>query len=360
MRILVVAGASGGHIFPALSFLEELKDKDKDARLLLVLPRKNAAGRIEDYGYDVRYISISAVKPQISLRNLGAIWGLFKGALESIFLLRGFSPDLVVGFGSVVSVPLVLFARIFGIKTLIHEQNLLPGRANKFLARFADKIAVSFEKTSCYFAGYNKKTVVTGNPIRRELESCPRIEALRHFGFTDNKFTILVMGGSQGSHNINTAFLRTVSEITDSLRLQIIHLSGPADYDLLKDGYKKISLGIRLFPFLKEMPYAYAASDLAISRCGATTIAEMIFFKLPAILIPYPFAYRHQLDNANVLVEKGCAVLIKDGVLDTGVLKSTLEGIINDPARLKAMRSGYNGFFRSNAASLLAQEALSL
>ncbi len=360
MRVLVVTGSSGGHIFPALSFLEALKAKDSDAELLLVLPRKNITGAAGNYGYNVRYISISTIKKEVSFRNLCAMLGLFKGCLESIFILRKFSPELVVGFGSLASVPMDIFPRLFRVKTLIHEQNVLPGRSNKLLARFTDKIAVSFDKTLDYLKDFNKKAVITGNPIRRDLKACGKTEALRHFGFTDNKFTVLVMGGSQGSRNINSAFLQAVLAMPDKQRLQIIHLSGSSDYDFLKNAYENTGVEVKIFSFLKEMHYAYSASDIAVSRSGAATITELMFFKLPAILIPYPFAYRHQLDNASVLVDKGCAVLVDDKKLCADILKLAMEGIMRDPERLKAIRSGYDGLFFPDAASLLAQEAMSL
>ena len=168
MRILVITGASGGHIFPALGFLDILRDKYKDISTLLVLPRiNNIINQMQKFDYQVKYISVSSIKLNLDFKNFMAIFRFFKGTLESIVILLSFKPDIIVGFGSLVSVPMVMLAWLLRIKTLIHEQNVIPGRANRFLARFNDKIAVSFAETEGYLKKYKRKVVLTGNPIRR-------------------------------------------------------------------------------------------------------------------------------------------------------------------------------------------------
>jgi UDP-N-acetylglucosamine--N-acetylmuramyl-(pentapeptide) pyrophosphoryl-undecaprenol N-acetylglucosamine transferase len=169
------------------------------------------------------------------------------------------------------------------------------------------------------------------------------------------------MGGSQGSHRINTAFLKAASQITNKSELQVIHLSGLKDYEWLKQGYKDFNVNIRLFSFLDVMQYAYSACDLALSRAGATTMSEIIFFRLPAIIIPYPFAYKHQLDNARILKKRGSAIIIQDKALDDiGALKQTLEEFMNNTDRIKMMRSRYDNFPVAEASNLLVDEVLHL
>lgn len=354
VRVLVVTGASGGHIFPALSFLDALKDKAKKIETLLVIPSSSIKSQILLEGYKVRYLSISPIKLRLSLSDLIAIFRFLKGSLESLILLIEFRPDIVVGFGSLDSVPLLLFAWLFRIKTLIHEQNVIPGKANRLLAKFVDRIAISFFETKDYFKkSIQQRLTLTGNPIRKQLKRIDKEQALSFFGFEADKFTILVMGGSLGSSRINTCFLKAISKITDKSRFQVIHLTGIKDYDLSNKSYKDLNLEVKLFTFLKDMQYAYSASDLVICRAGATTIAELINFSSPAIIIPYPFAYKHQLSNAKVLEEKGSAIIISDNELNPDSLRQTIQSLVDNPAQLEAMHLAYNGLLESSRESLV-------
>ena len=360
MKVLAITGSSGGHIFPALGFLDTLNNKHKDIDILLVLPKRNITNPAGNFKYKLNYISISSIKLSLDFKNFTAILRFFKGSLESIVILLTFRPDVVVGFGSLVCIPMILFAWLLGMKTLIHEQNVIPGRANRFLAKFTDRIAISFAQTRDYLKDYKRKVVLTGNPIRKELKRIDKNKALDFFGFNSDKFTILVMGGSQGSHRINFGFLRAVSAIPDKSRFQVIHLAGIGDYALLKNSYKGLNINSRLFNFLESMQYAYSACDLVVSRAGATTIAEIIFFGLAAIIIPYPFAYRHQIANAKVLQTIGSGIIIQDNELDSDILSKNIENLINNPERIKAMRSYYDNVSGLNANDLLADAVLSL
>ncbi len=356
MRILVVTGASGGHIFPAQSFLDALKERHKDTDTLLILPKFFLGSSTIPHGYNIRYISISAIKLSFTLGFFFAILRFLKGSLESLLLVLAFRPDTVVGFGSIVSVPLVLLAWLFRIKTIIHEQNVIPGQANMFLAKFSDKIAISFQESRNYFKGPSRKIVFTGNPIRKQLSRIDKNKAREFLGLNAERFTILVTGGSAGSQRINRGFLNAVSRIKDKHNLQIIHLAGSGDYNFLEDTYKDSGMDIRLFSFLNQVEYAYSAADLVVSRAGATTIAEIISFGLAAIIIPYPFAREHQASNAKVLADKGAAIVIKDNELDSDILRQVIEGLINNPGKIEKMRSGYNNIIVPNANDLLVGE----
>jgi UDP-N-acetylglucosamine--N-acetylmuramyl-(pentapeptide) pyrophosphoryl-undecaprenol N-acetylglucosamine transferase len=357
MRVLVVAGSSGGHIFPALGFLDSLKEKDKSIESLLVLPRKSLENGIEISGYKIRYISLSPIRLSLDLQNILSIVKFFQGSVESLFILLEFKPDLVIGFGSLATVPIVLCAYFLRIKTLIHEQNVIPGRANRFLAKFCNRIAVSFEETKEYLKDYKNHTVLTAHPIRRDLIRIDKSKALDFFGLKEDKFTLLVMGGSLASHKINIVFLKALSEKAFKSRLQLIHLCGRKDFDLLNSSYKDLGVNFRLLDFLKEMQYAYSASDLAICRAGATTISELIFFKVPAVIIPYPYAGGHQTANAKILEKKGCAVILEDKNLDSDKLQKMLQGLIESPQNLERMRLGYDSL-KINKANELLSEAL--
>lgn len=357
MKILVVTGQSGGHIFPALAFLEALKEKYSNIDALLVLPEKNIIRERQILSNEVKYVNMPSIELSINSKNIGSILKLFKGVWESLSILIGFSPDIVVGFGSLLSVPVIMFSWLLRIRTLVHEQNVLPGRANRLLAHFADKIAVSFQETSRYLTCQRGKIVVTGNPLRKALVAVDKLKALDFFGLNPAKFTILVMGGSQGSRRINQEFLNAVSLMEDKSVFQIIHLCGSADYELLKDKYKTLDIKVALFSFFVPMHYAYSASDLAVSRAGATAIAELMFFRLPAIFIPYPYAGCHQYENARVVKERGCGFIIKDDELNAARLKENLESLLYNRDRLKNMAAAYAEFSSFPAADLLADEA---
>jgi len=358
MKVLAVTGASGGHIFPALSFLDSLKDKHRDASALLVLPEKVLGTGIIPDGYNVSYISIWAVNPGLNPESFFALLRFFRGAWQSLILILKFRPDVVVGFGSIASVPVVLWAWFFRIKTVIHEQNVLPGRANRLLAKFSDKIAVSFQESRDFFKGSSGKVVFTGNPIRKGLKRMEKDKALAFFGLAPDKFTLLAMGGSAGSHKINLELLGAISGMRDKARLQLIHLCGSGDYKFLEEGYKDLNVNFRLFAFLNQVGYAYSAADLVICRAGATTLAEVMFFGLPAIIIPYPFAYGHQAANAEGLKNRGCAVVIKDSELNKDTLRQDLEEFLAGPGKIKKMRAGYDNMAIPETDGLLVTEAL--
>lgn len=351
MKVLVVAGPSAGHSYPAVAFIERLKERCDYAAVQLVLPY-SAVRKISFYPpCPVQYVNVSTPAP-----NIKKIAEFINGWVKSFFILVRFQPDIVVGFGSIVSVPFVIFAWLLRMKTLIHEQNVLPGRANKLLAVFADKIAVSFDQTKQYFRNYLPKLTVTGNPLRKKIIRLDRAAALNYLGLASDKRTILVMGGSQASSKINREFIQAVSLLKDS-NIQVIHLSGSKDFGVLKQGYEKLNIKFCLFAFFDFMEYAYSAADLVVSRAGATSIAEIIFYQLPAILIPYPYAYQHQLINAKVLEEKGCGVIIEEENLGAaGALKEKLQWFLDNQSKLAEMRAAYQKFPKTDAGELLVNQ----
>ena len=364
MKILI----TGTHLTPALAVIEELK-KNYHSEIVYVGRNTTLEGdetpSVESQilpKLGVKFVSIIAGRLQRTL-TIYTIPSLLKipiGFLQALFIILAEKPDVILSFGGYVAVPSVFVGWLFSIPIIIHDQTLVSGLANKISSFFADKIAISFNQTKNYLKS-NHKIVFTGNPIRQELRVVKdRQEALSFFGFDDNKFTILVMGGSQGSHRINTCFLKAVSMITDKSRFQIIHLAGPKDLGLLDSGYRDLQAAFKLFSFLKEMQYAYSIADFAITRAGATTIAELAFFGIPAIIIPYPFAYKHQFNNAQALSKHATAILIKDNELDPEKLREVLVDLMNNPNKIKLMRSHYNRISKTNANDLLIDEVLSL
>ena len=357
MKILVVTGASGGHIFPALSFLDACKKRPECGEALLVLPRLSIKRHLDLSGYQTAYIGVSAVGRDLSFKNAAALMRLFLAFFESLIVLTRFRPKLVAAFGSIVCVPLVVLARLAGARIMLHEQNVVPGKATMFLARFAHRICVSFDKTAGYFKDFRDKIAVTGNPLRAGLIRIEKKKALEFFGFAATAPVLLVMGGSQGSHRINFSFLEAIAAMPVSQRLQVIHISGSGDLETVQSRYRALKINARVFAFLESMEYAYSACDFVVSRAGATTLAELVFFGLPSLIIPYPFANAHQRENARVLEQVLGAVIIEEQELSALGMRQVIADFLKSAHPLRSTAPPEGSGRASSAGDALADEA---
>jgi UDP-N-acetylglucosamine--N-acetylmuramyl-(pentapeptide) pyrophosphoryl-undecaprenol N-acetylglucosamine transferase len=356
MKVFIVTGSSGGQIFSAVSLAEELIALDQGTQVLLLLPERSNLSLDIPAGCAVAYSKAPRMVFAFSRSGVKSLLGLSKAAWQDMKVLLSFKPDVVVGFGSIDSVCIIFLAWFFRIKTIIHEQNVMPGKANRLLAKLVDKVAVSFEETLPRLRVNKDKLVLTGNPLREGLSRLERKAALGYFGFQENKFTLLVVGGSQGSSKVNSVFADALSAFPAKENLQLIHLSGKQDSELLKMRYAKEGVRAQVFDFFPQMHYAYSAANLVICRAGATTISELIFFGLPAVLLPYPYAYAHQMANARVLSGAGCALIIEDAKLNAENIKSILTPLVGSTEELARMRQCYDKFKSVNAAEKLALE----
>jgi len=359
MKILAVTGASGGHIFPALSFLNSFNARESIDQILLVLPSRSKKLPLDLNPKNTVFIESVKLSSLLSRDFIKELIKVFKSFLQGLRIFFDFKPDIVVGFGSIDSVFLVMLAWFLRVKTVIHEQNVIPGKANILLARFADKVCISFFETSRYLSNYNLKTALTGNPIRQDLISVSKQEARGFFGIDENRFTILVMGGSQGSEHINRVFQGILKSVHNK-EFQVIHITGNDQLKEVESNYRELGIKAVVFSFLKKVNFAFCAADIALTRSGATTISELIYFKLPAVMSPYPFAGKHQLENAMILEQKGCAVIVKDSDLDSQVFADVIKGLIGNYDKINLMRCGYKSFPESNAAEKLKEAVLSV
>ncbi len=358
MKILIACGGTGGHIFPGLSLYRALKKRHSDADMLLALDKRAITASIVTEEFPGFYFSIAPLRFKFDLQNALFVLKLLKGVFQSLRVLFKFRPDVVVGFGGYASFLLVFFAWIFRIKTVIHEQNVTPGRTNRILAYLVDKIAVGFAGTEESFGINSSKVKFTGNPLRPDLVRIERSRAYEFLGLYPDKFTILVMGGSQGAHKINTANLSAISLIEDKSRFQIIHLCGKKDYFKLSNGYKDLGIEARVFDFFGPMEYVYSAADIVISRAGAASISEIAFFGLPSVFIPYPYARRHQVKNARYLYKNNAAILIKEEDLNPEILKDKILELFNNPALRESMSKNILMFSKPEAEEFLANLVL--
>ncbi len=358
MRVLIASGGTGGHLFPAISLAEELKGRNPDNIIWFVTSKKGIDSKvISKRGFEFSVLKVDAVTFRLDYKNLLSIARLIKAFFDCLLLILRFRPDVVIGFGGYVSFPVMVAGLFLKKKTLIHEQNVKPGRANRCLAYFVDRIAISFEKTQEFLR--NKNVSLTGNPLRREFFNIDRQTAIGRLSISDDKFRVLVIGGSQGAHRLNMLIPEAVSMLNGLLRdkLQLMHITGNKDYNLVSESYGRVGVDAMVFSFLDEIGLAYLASDLVIARSGATTICEILFFKLPSILIPYPYAMAHQSLNARVLEEAGCCMLREETDLSKGELKNLLLELYNNRALLKRMSENCNKLFVKDSAKKLADLA---
>ena len=358
MKVLLAGSSSGGHIFPALALAEELT-KEKNIEIFFLQTRNEDIDKqIAGKGFGLIEFNLKDVSFSNFKKAFLSIFKLFFAFFRSLGILLKLKPDIVLGFGGYHSGPIVLVAHFLRIPTLIHEQNVLAGKANRILAKFVDKIAVTFQESTIYFK--SKKTVFTGCPVRKEITDISLEEARKKYNVKDDKFTIFIMGGSQGSHNINLKSLNAISAIIDKERLRVIHITGYQDYSLVLKEYSKMNIDALVFAFLKEIGYAYKLADIAITRAGASTISELIALRLPAIIIPYPFAGGHQMMNASILHQVGAAILVEDKNLSSALLKDEISLLLSDKNRIKQMQEAFNNLKVSCAVENLAKEVLSL
>lgn len=325
-KILVAAGQSGGHILPAVAFCQEVLDKDKPVQMVFVTSRSR----------DMEKFLPASVKTHVWTAN-SSIPGMLKLFAKAASLLCQEKPDMIVGFGGFLTIPFVILGRMSGASVVIHEQNVTPGRANKFLGMWAQKIIISFAKTAKAFGVKNRKVFLAGYPLRKDLVPQDRRQSLAQLGLQDGYFTVLVVGGSQGSRRLNQAFVDALKMNPNSTRIQVIHLTGQEDAPRVEKAYREMKAQAKVFSFLSRMDYAYSCADLVIARCGAGSIQEILRFGLPAILVPYPHAAGHQLENAKILAETGAALLVEEKNLSPFILSGLLDIFLGDPMRRKTM-----------------------
>jgi len=336
MRIIITGGGTLGHIYPGLALAERLREKAEI--LFLGTNKKIELDVIQKAGFQFRGIDVQ----DLSAGKIKFILKLIKGFFTGIKYLKGFKPDIVVGMGGYASLAVVLGAVLLKIKTLIHEQNSIPGKANRLLARFVDKVAVNFEEAKEYLP--IKKIEVTGNPIRAQFGQINKQEALAKFNLARDKFTLLIFGGSKGAHKINEVMTETINFLPKD-KLQIIWATGEEDYQFIKEAALKTGLKIIVEKFFYDLPVAYQGADLVICRAGATTLAEITACNLPAILIPYPYATdNHQEHNARLLVEKGTAIMIKEAEISIQKVTKMIIEFIENRHKLKNMAENYQHF----------------
>lgn len=357
MRLLICAGGTGGGVYPALAVHSALTSMYTDVETLWVGSEGGIeADLVKRAGLPYRLIPAAGVHG-ISMRELpGNLLRLARGVLTSSRILRGFRPDVLFFTGGYVAVPMALAGR--NIPTLLYVPDIEPGMALKSLARFADRIAVTAPDSQLYFT---KNVIVTGYPLRPDLSSWERYQARIALGLSSNKPTVLIFGGSQGARSLNQAVLARLPELLEIA--EVVHISGQLDWDDIAEAEASLTSAKKrryhTFPYLHEMGKALASADLVVSRAGASILGEFPFFELPAVLVPYPHAWRYQKVNASYLAQRGAAVILDDSRLREELL-DTIRVLLENPGKRKSMKAAMRSLSKPDAARVIASQIIEL
>ena len=362
MKIIVSGGGTGGHIYPALTLIDAIKNKKPDTEFLYVGTEKGLeADIVPKAGINFTALKLEGgLERHFTLENISraanAIWSI-KRASD---IVKNFKPDVVVGTGGYVCGPILLAASLMKVPTLIQEQNAVAGVTNKILSKFVDKIAVGTRDALKNFPP--NKTIYTGNPIRKEVLAAKKSDGLKEFGFTEDKPIVLISGGSRGARSINNAMIDVLKSAAQKNSAQFLHVTGKGEFDSVMKKLSDVDApNIRIMPYLYNMPTAMAMADLAIFRAGATGLAELTARGIPAILIPYPYAAEnHQEFNARSLVEAGAARMILNKDLTAELLQKNLDELLASPEKLKSMAAASLSLGKPNAANEIADLILDL
>ena len=356
-RIIIAAGGTGGHLWPAVSLAQAIRRMEPAAEFLFVGAGRPVEAKIlEPAGFDRVVLESSGVKGRSLGGQIKALGQCFPAVARSLKIVDKFRPNLYFGAGGYVTVPVGLAARLKGVALALHEQNSRPGLSNKVLARLAKKVFLGFEEAATSFpAG---KTVFTGNPVRPEIVALH--DRVRQFGGRPGR--VLVTGGSQGARALN----RTAAPALAALRqagadFSVVHQAGEADRQWVEDVYGEAGLAATVAEFFQDMASLYAQADLVIGRAGALTLAELTAARLPSILVPLPTAADdHQTINARALTNAGGALTAVERDMTVESLKELIGGLLSSPERLGKMSAAAGRQARLSADEDMARACLNL
>ena len=360
LKVLLAAGGTGGHVYPAIAIADELKRSRPDADILFVGTKDRMEwDAVPRSGYDIKSVWISGFHRRLTPQNLLFPFKLITSTIQSVSILKQFKPDVLVACGGFAAGPVGWVASKMGIPIVIQEQNSFPGVTNRLLAKHAELIFTAFEGARKFLP--EEKVRLEGNPVRNQLTVADKKDSIKAYGFKQKNPVLLVMGGSGGAAAINSAMLENLEELHDALGLQIIWQCGPRYFDELN---KKLSEetypNVRLTAYIDDMSLAYGAADLVLTRSGASTCSELMLLGQPAIFVPSPnVAGDHQAKNASSMVKAGAAIHLKEEDMDME-MTSIIKKVIFSEKKLKKMSDSMLHLARPNAASNIATEIINL
>lgn len=357
MRIVVTGGGTGGHLFPGIALATGMQERIEDCRVLFVgTPRLLDRETLAGYDFELGAIECMGLKGMGLIHRLRSIMQLPAALVEAGRMLKRFSPHLVFGVGGYVTGPVLLAARLRGIPVCIHEQNSVPGLANRVLSRIADRIFLSIP---CRYRFPESKTIMTGNPVRKEIIAAGATKRREN----EEEKNILILGGSQGAHRVNMLVTEAARKIVreSTGRINFIHQTGRADVDEVRSRYSAVGAKAEVGDFFRNMDQVYDRADLVISRAGATTLAELAVMGLPALLIPYPYAAdNHQQSNAQYFVDGGAALMYTEEELSGELLAGEVMKVLQSAETLRGMSLNMKKMGRPDAAGRIIDACLEL
>lgn len=334
MRVIISAGGTGGHIYPALAIVNKIKEMEPNSEFLYIgthnrmekdiVPKENIPFEsLEVIGFNSKKI----------LKNFKTVSLLLKAEKKCEKLIKDFNPDIVIGVGGYVSVPVIKMAHKLGYKTLIHEQNSIPGKANKYLTKYASNIAVSFESSSKYFP--KAKVITTGNPCSSNAKTILACDK-KEFGLDNNKKLVLIVMGSLGSSKIND-FIVDSSKKFEGKDYEVLFVTGKNNFDSISK--KRFPSNFKILPYVENLTRLLKKTDVIVSRAGASTLSEIIALRIPSILIPSPYVpNNHQYKNALDMVNTNACILLEEKDLNSELLIKNIDSIITSDDKIMGMK----------------------
>ncbi|MBW1605412.1 undecaprenyldiphospho-muramoylpentapeptide beta-N-acetylglucosaminyltransferase [Lactobacillus sp. Sy-1] len=356
MRLIVSGGGTGGHIYPALALIEEVKKQEPDSEVLYIGSTRGLEKNIvPQRGIPFKELKIQGFKRSLSFENFKTIGLFLKSVRDSKKIIKQFKPDIVIGTGGYVSGAVVYAAHKLHIKTMIHEQNSIVGLTNRFLSRYVDKIGIAFKAAAEQFP--QSKVVFVGNPRAQQAASVVSHFKWSEYGLKDDVPTVLIFGGSQGALKINESTIQAMQTFSKR-RYQVLFVTGQNRYVDVKQELGKLQLGsnIVIKPYIANMPEMLPKVALIVGRAGATSLAEITAIGIPSILIPSPYVTAdHQTKNAKSLVDNGAALMITEDDLNAKTLVENIDQLMHDKDKRESMAKQSKAIGVPDAATRLYQ-----
>lgn len=349
MKVIITAGGTGGHIYPALAIINKIKEKEPDSEFLYIgTTDRMEADIVPNKGIPYLGIEMKGLNRKNPFKNFNVINKTIKNTKHLKKIIRTFNPDIVIGVAGYVTLPVIYAAKKCGYKTFIHEQNSIPGLSNKILSKYADKIGISLEESKKYFP--NKKVIYTGNPRSEEVYNSKFISKDKlNLGLNSDKKMVLIVMGSLGSTTMNNN-LKDALPLFDNKEYEVVFVTGKSYYDEYKD--VEHSSNVKIVPYLDNMASVLKNTDLIVSRAGASSIAEITALGIPNILIPSPYVtHNHQYKNAKVLEEKHASIIIEEKDFSKELLVSTIDSLLNNKDKLLSLKENISKFGVKDSAT---------
>jgi len=335
MRVIVSAGGTGGHIYPALAIINKIKEEEQNSEFLYIgTTNRMEKDLIPSLGYKYEALEVTGFKRKLTLDNFKTVTNFLGAIKKAKKIIKEFNPDIVIGCGGYVTAPVIYAAKKLGKKTFIHEQNSVVGLANKFLSKYTDKVGVSFESTINDFP--KGKAILTGNPCSEKALTIKKVKKESLEIDKDKKLVLIVMG-SLGSRTVNDKIISFIDKFKNK-NYSVIFVTGTSYYEKVKN--KRVSSNVKIIPFINEMPGVMKVTDLIVTRAGASTMSEITALELPAIFVPSPYvANNHQYKNAKDLVDNNAGIMLEEKDLNEENLIKLIDETINNKEKIEEIKS---------------------